>query len=406
MPAIHTTFTERHPKVAATWNEVKNGVTAAQLLASAEGWWRCTEGHEWIQTVRSRIAMPKWKAGDKAACRECLGAGFWGAYACECDQWFATSNTRDAAAATRCPGCVTLDEGRKHAEDVLTTTGINALLSTIKSRPRPTTSITGIDFDPHATPPLIGNWCRVSTNRLQDLVRLGHALTEDRARATLQEVHDLARNITPTPDDVHRAIEENNLVSIPLTAERMWPAGWRWHHDAITQPPSQPDEEHQVASTIAAHITAGAGEDSTHRHSQKVADLTSLFTSLIVQALTEHDPTGRVHYEALIPLVAESRSQSGALDLVLCRSNAPDIVVEIDSKPKQWSARKLAYARQAGALTIWVRFGEGRVAPLNDGTVVVDARDTAAALMKGRTPIAGGTRVVSGNEGPPTLFDP
>jgi hypothetical protein len=405
VPATHITFADRQPEVAATWNEVKNGVTTAQILASDEGWWRCREGHEWFQTVRSRIAMPKWKAGDKAACRECLGHGFWGQYACECDQWFATSHARDNAIATRCPGCTTLTKGRTHAEKVLTTTGADALLSTIKNRPRPTTTIPGIDFDPHATPPLIGNWCRIATNRIQDLRGLGYALTDDRARATVEEVHHLAHHITPEPDDVHRAIEDNDLVSIPLTSERMWPAGWQWHRHAITQPTPRPGEEHQVAATIVAHITAGAVETSAHRHHWKVRDLTSLLTAQTTQALTEHDPTGRVHNEALIPLVAKGGSQSGALDLVLCRGNGPDIVVEIDSKHKRWSTLKLTYARQAGALTIWIRFGEGRVAPLTDGTLVVDARDTAAALMKGRTPSQGGTRVVSHEDGPPTLFD-
>jgi hypothetical protein len=59
----------------------------------------------------------------------------------------------------------------------------------------------------------------------------------------------------------------------------------------------------------------------------------------------------------------EGGSQGGALDIVLCRSNGPDIVVEIDSEPERRSALELACARQAGAITVWVRFGEGRVAP-------------------------------------------
>ncbi|XKK39687.1 hypothetical protein HFP72_01990 [Nocardiopsis sp. ARC36] len=138
---------------------------------------------------------------------------------------------------------MTLGQGHTYAEQILTATGVDTLLSTIKNRPRPTTTIPGIDFDPHATPPLIGNWCRVATNRLQDLCKLGHVLTEDSARAAVEEVHNLAHHITPTPEDVERAIEDNNLVSIPLTSERMWPAGWRWHRHAITQPTAQPGEE-------------------------------------------------------------------------------------------------------------------------------------------------------------------
>lgn len=50
-----------------------------------------------------------------------------------------------------------------------------------------------------------------------------------------------------------------------------------------------------------------------------------------------------------------------------------DIVIEIDSQPNPGSARKLAFAQDAGALAVWVRFGEGNTdAPA--GVAVIDLR--------------------------------
>ncbi|MGW4518419.1 zinc-ribbon domain-containing protein [Streptomyces sp. NPDC004393] len=36
-------------------------------------WWRCAAGHEWLESISNRTALPKWKNGDIAACRECVG---------------------------------------------------------------------------------------------------------------------------------------------------------------------------------------------------------------------------------------------------------------------------------------------------------------------------------------------
>ncbi|MFH8618640.1 zinc-ribbon domain-containing protein [Streptomyces sp. NPDC017979] len=36
-------------------------------------WWRCPAGHEWQETISNRTALLKWKNGDVAACRECVG---------------------------------------------------------------------------------------------------------------------------------------------------------------------------------------------------------------------------------------------------------------------------------------------------------------------------------------------
>ena len=59
------------------------------------------------------------------------------------------------------------------------------------------------------------------------------------------------------------------------------------------------------------------------------------------------------------------------------------VVVEIDSAPNRSSAAKLAFARDAGALPLWVRFGKGSVEG-PEGVSVVDLRQELAPIHQGR----------------------
>ncbi|MFJ8628642.1 recombinase family protein [Kitasatospora sp. NPDC093550] len=73
--------------------------------------------------------------------------------------------------------------------------------------------------------------------------------------------------------------------------------------------------------------------------------------------------------ELRLPVVPPGATRYGRLDTVICQPGAADIVVEIDSAPNASSAAELAFARDAGAVPIWLRFGKGNVdAP--DGVVV------------------------------------
>lgn len=393
---------DRYPDVAATWHDVRNGVRASEVASTSPEsvWWRCLRGHEWSQTVASRTSMPEWKNDDRAACQECSGYRYWGEHACGHGARFTTAQARDTAATAPCSPCRKANAAHAYAEKVMEQTGVGALLHAIRDRhPRPE----GIDFDPRATPPLIGNWYRVAVNRLQGLRRCGEHLTPAMARQVLEEVRELAHHLAPLPEVVDEAIAGNDLVTVPLTSQRMWPAGWLWHHDTTPQPPAAPGEDLAVATAITEHITSWATEAAHDHVHWSTSELTYSFTGQITRALHHHAPVGRVHTEALIPLTEDGRFQSGALDLVLCRTTGPDIVVELDSRHKPWSARKLAFARQAGAITVWVRFGDGQIAPQSEGAVVLDARDAASALRRGRTPPTGAVRLVA-HDTPDTLF--
>jgi hypothetical protein len=85
----------------------------------------------------------------------------------------------------------------------------------------------------------------------------------------------------------------------------------------------------------------------------------------------------RPYCELRLPVLARADAvRCGRLYVVIWQPRFPDIVVEIDSKSNSGSARKPAFARDAGAVPIWVRFGSGNIgAP--EGVAVIDLRAAA-----------------------------
>ncbi|TYC68778.1 hypothetical protein [Streptomyces sp. CB01881] len=72
----------------------------------------------------------------------------------------------------------------------------------------------------------------------------------------------------------------------------------------------------------------------------------------------------------------------GRLDTVIRQLGAADIVMEIDSAPNPSSAAKLAFARDAGAVPVWIRFGKGGIDAPN-GVAVIDLRAPVRELQTG-----------------------
>ncbi len=69
--------------------------------------------------------------------------------------------------------------------------------------------------------------------------------------------------------------------------------------------------------------------------------------------------------------------------LVIWMSGLRDVVVEIDSAPNAASAQKLAFARDAGAYPLWVRFGTGGIEKI-DGVMVLDIREATRRVRGGK----------------------
>jgi hypothetical protein len=74
--SLGVSLAEAYPQVAAKWVQERNGgLTRAKATPKmqAKVWWRCAAGHEWEENISNRTTLPKWKGGDVATCRECVG---------------------------------------------------------------------------------------------------------------------------------------------------------------------------------------------------------------------------------------------------------------------------------------------------------------------------------------------
>ncbi|MEU9983564.1 hypothetical protein [Streptomyces sp. NPDC050856] len=65
--------------------------------------------------------------------------------------------------------------------------------------------------------------------------------------------------------------------------------------------------------------------------------------------------------------------------MVICTPLLPDLVIELASRPNPASAQKLAFARDAGAFPLWVRFGEGDI-DNTGGVMVLDLREAVRGV--------------------------
>jgi hypothetical protein len=86
-----------------------------------------------------------------------------------------------------------------------------------------------------------------------------------------------------------------------------------------------------------------------------------------------------IYRELSLPVTPGNSTRFGRLDLTVMRPDGPDLVVEIDSAHNAQTVEKLRFARDAGAVAIWVRWNAGRVgAP--DGVHVVDLVEETRGL--------------------------
>ncbi|MGW5120861.1 hypothetical protein ACWEQ8_36310 [Streptomyces noursei] len=93
----------------------------------------------------------------------------------------------------------------------------------------------------------------------------------------------------------------------------------------------------------------------------------------------------RVYRELRLPVVPDGKGRFGRLDVVIWLPGVPDLVVKIDSRPNAASAQKLAFARDAGAYPLWVRFGTGGIEKI-DGVVVLDIREAVQGILDAGAP--------------------
>lgn len=227
-------------------------------------------------------------------------------------------------------------------------------------------------LSPAAPPPLAAEFRALAENRLRYAIadeetgyrpgRIGHVKGELRA---------VARGLPPSTEQAAYSASHDGGV-LDIMGKGHWAAGWLYHLTGQGMRPPAPE----LTAEVADILTTCLEHDVDRLHSlaaqmddePSVQGITRWVTRAIVRAAV---PEAKPYRELTLPVLRKTRY--GRLDVVVWSAAGPDIVVEIDSKLNPASAQKLAFARDAGAIPIWVRFGEGRVgAP--EGVAVIDLR--------------------------------
>ncbi|MET8759868.1 hypothetical protein [Lentzea sp. NPDC004782] len=165
--------------------------------------------------------------------------------------------------------------------------------------------------------------------------------------------------------------EPRSVAHIGLTDKEFWIAGIR--HIAGMEAPS-PVDGSTTAASLGKRLRDRAQAVAKAVSEGGVAAGTAELTELIVRWACASRRAGHrwiCHREVFVPVIRESGSLSGIVDLVIERPGLPDLVVEIDSTNKGWSAEKLQFAHRAGGVPIWVRWHRGPVRPVA-GVHIVD----------------------------------
>ncbi|MER7467029.1 zinc-ribbon domain-containing protein [Streptomyces sp. NPDC097981] len=383
------TFTESlaqvFPAVAAMWHPDRNGSLTPDRVGTGGGraWWRCPAGHEWEETVISRRSLPKWKGGDVAACRECVGYRVRRVFpGCGCVK-MVRPGTREAEHA-QCHACRT----REFEENA---PRIKAELSAAAkaSADRAVELLDAVRLPAGMPGGLVVEWRYWAAGHLQGAMAAEQVLEKaGETRRTLEQVTAAAGQAVPTPDACAAAAGRDGVLNI--LGRAYWADGWRY---ALSGRPGR-----SLTAELLEGMRGGlqgwledwteqalADREAGRTVPATTAEVTRELTGEVRQFLkTGLGAEAMVYAEARLPLVPDGKSRYGRVDLLAWSPGPlPDFVVEIDSAPNPSSAQKLAFARDAGAVPLWVRFGSGQVEDI-DGVGVVDARELIRSVVAPR----------------------
>ncbi|MEU6655745.1 zinc-ribbon domain-containing protein [Streptomyces sp. NPDC046900] len=379
---------EAFPEVAATWLQERNGgLTPEKATARmrVEVWWRCPAGHEWQETIAKRASLLKWKNGDIAACPQCVGFRVPYTYP-ECGH--TRKITAEAAAKKhgRCWGCYSRwwqeNEQRLKAE----------LSAAAKAAaPRAGELLDAVAL-PEAIPgPLVSEWRWWATKRLQGAIAAEEMMgKEGETSRILSAVTERAGQLIPTRAEAERAASAGGDGVLRLLDQAHWAEGWL---HVLTGRRARPVAERDLRDV--GRLLATVFEDWAEDAAEQVGEMraagsgppsTAQITKSLTEAMLEFahaamEPSCRVYRELRLPVVPDGKSRYGRADVVIWSPPLPDFFVEIDSAHNPASAQKLAFARDAGAFPVWVRFGSGSIEMI-DGVVILDLRETVRGVRE------------------------
>jgi hypothetical protein len=379
---------EVYPEVAATWHPERNGTLTPDQVTSGnsrKAWWRCPAGHEWEEVVSSRRStIPKWKNGDPAACREC--AGFRVPYTHPCGHMVRITPEKAARLAVkpypRCWDC--------HIEWWETTGRAELSKAAKESAPEAADLIAAIPVQEGAPEPLAREWRWWAAKYLQGA--LGREAVGGWGEAppiaeVLTAVTDQAAHLLPTKADAGRAAAETGVLRILDHAH--WANGWLHHLTGRRPRPVSADELGVVAGWFTTWFGEWANDMAARETTSQLstAQMTKLITREVgdlARAIPCPPPLRvRAYKEVRLPVVPPGAVRYGRFDTLICHP-AGEIAVEIDSgfpDSLRSSAAKLAFARDAGAVPVWIRLDQ-RDVTIPDGVAVIDLRAIAASAAE------------------------
>lgn len=379
--SLGVSLAEAYPQVAAMWLQERNGGLTPQRATpkmAVEVWWRCPAGHEWQERIANRTSLPQWKKGDVAACRECVGYRVSYTHRL-CKHTVKVTPEAAAKKRDRCWPCQSQwwreNEPRLKAE----------LSAAAKAAAPQAAALLDAVTLPDAMPdPLAAEWRWWAAKYLQGAIAAEQVMgKEGKAGQVLEQVTAVAGRLLPSKEDAGRATTGGQGV-LRLLDQAHWAEGWLHHLTGRSPRPAHPQDLETAASWVAAVLADWTDDAAGRVAASGTAPATAALTkSLTGAVLSVRDlvmaPLSRAYRELRLPLVPDGKGRYGRFDVVIWLPGLPDLVVEIDSAPNPSSAQKLCFARDAGALPIWVRFGSGGIEEI-DGVMVIDLREAVRGV--------------------------
>ncbi len=205
----------------------------------------------------------------------------------------------------------------------------------------------------------------------------------------------------PTSEQVLDAVQSRGPVMVAGKAH--WATGWRhWLAssagvgEAATVGSAAADEDsaHDAVRLDEQGAALLSGLDAVLRQQvaraqqdfggqASVAEVTRWLTETIAGWAygqeSARERRWKVFRELSLPLAPSDSTRFGRLDLTVLPCDGRDLIVELDSTHKATSIEKLLFARDAGALAVWLRWHGGRVEQ-PEGVLVLDLVEDTRGL--------------------------
>ncbi|TVP36256.1 hypothetical protein A3L22_30000 [Streptomyces griseus subsp. griseus] len=386
---------EAYPQVAATWFQERNGGLTPEKATpkmTVDVWWRCPAGHEWQERIGNRTSMPKRKNGEVAACRECVGYRVSYTYP---ERGCTLMVTPESAAKkkTRCWSCY---QQWWQANEKQLKKELSAAAKAAAGRAGKLLEAVPGPADVPA--PLVTEWRWWAARHLQSAIATEEKMgPEGRTEEMLAQVTEMAARLLPTKAEAGRVAAHGGVMR--LLDQAHWTDGWL--HQFTGRAARRLDKDdlenmawvlgeilaawsQRAAEAVAADPAKGYGPPSP-------AEVTRVLTKVVLSFKDElvRDsplaPYPRTYKELRLPVVPEGKGRYGRADVVIWIPGGPNFVIEIDSAPNPASAEKLAFARDAGAFPLWVRFGKDDIEEI-DGVMVLDIRAAVQSVFGAGAP--------------------